>query len=119
MRSRDLFRGNVFFFFRQKRKKRALELQNRHSAAFVKSLIPMKKKSFIVSVCAALFALLLVAGCDCCEKKHHQKGKHKTCQSCQCQQNNGNNANNGVVITEEDALLEVVPDTPPANPPAK
>lgn len=79
----------------------------------------MKKKSFIVSVCAALFAALLFAGCDCCKKKHHQKHGEKTCQKCQCQPCNGNNSDGGVVITEEDALFEVVPDTPPANPPAK
>lgn len=78
----------------------------------------MKKKSLIVSVFAALFALFLFAGCDCCKKKHRAKQKDGTCQSCQCSPGNGDNGN-GVVITEEDALFEVVPDTPSTTSPAK
>lgn len=75
----------------------------------------MKKKSFIVSVIAALFAVLAFSGCDCCKKKKHH-AKSGDCASCQCPAQSNDDA---IVVTEEDALFEVAPDTPPATPAKK
>gem|GEM_PF-5279199 len=75
----------------------------------------MKKKSFIVSIIAALFAVLVFSGCDCCKKKKHH-AKSGDCASCQCPAQSDNGA---VIVTEEDALFEVAPDSQPAAPAKK
>lgn len=65
----------------------------------------MKKKSFIILICAGFLTAFFLSGCDGCEKKHAPKCGDKACQKCSCKPCNGNDE---TLVGEEDVSLEIV-----------
>lgn len=72
----------------------------------------MKKKSFVVLICAGLLTALCLAGCGGCEKKHHPKCGDKACQKCCCKPCN---SDDGALVEEEETSLEVVSEAANGN----